>query len=71
VVLRDPARPYERADACRRCKTFLLCLDAGELAETPDPDVTALAMSALEERARQEGYSPMAGHAWSGLLRGA
>jgi FdhE protein len=68
VVLRDPARPFERADACRRCKTFLLCLDAGELAETPDPDVTALAMSALEAKAREQGFSPMAGHPWSGLL---
>lgn len=68
VVLREPARPFERVDACRRCKTFLLCLDAGELAEAPDPDVTALAMSALESRAIQEGYSPMARHPWSGLL---
>ena len=70
VVLRDPARPSERADACRRCKTFLLCLDAGELAETPDPDVTALAMSALDAKAREQGFSPMAGHPWSGLLQG-
>jgi FdhE protein len=70
VVLRDPARPFERVDACRRCKSFLLCLDAGELAETPDPDVTALAMSALEAKAREQGFSPLAGHPWSGLLQG-
>lgn len=69
VVLRDPERPFERADACRRCKTFLLCLDAGELAEAPDPDVAALTMSALESKAVLEGYSPMAWHPWSGLLR--
>jgi len=70
AVLRDPARPFERVDACRRCKSFVLCLDAGELAETPDPEVTALAMSALEEAARKEGFSPMAPHPWSGLLAG-
>lgn len=70
AVLRDPARPFERVDACRRCKSFVLCLDAGELADTPDPDVTALAMSALEEAARKEGFSPMAPHPWSGLLSG-
>jgi len=70
AVLRDPARPFERVDACRRCKSFVLCLDAGELAETPDPDVTALAMSALEAAARKEGFSPMASHPWSGLLAG-
>lgn len=70
AVLRDPARPFERVDACRRCKSFVLCLDAGELAETPDPEVTALAMSALEEAACKEGFSPMAPHPWSGLLSG-
>ena len=37
VVLRDPARPHERADACRRCNTFLLCLDAVELYRHPGP----------------------------------
>ena len=70
AVLRDPARPFERVDACRRCNSFLLCLDAGELAETPDPDVTALTMSALEAGARRQGFSPLAGHPWSGLLNG-
>ncbi len=70
VVLRNPERPFERVDACKRCNTFLLCLDAGELAEAPDPDVTALVMIALEERAVQQGFSPLAAHPWSGLLHG-
>lgn len=70
LVLRDPARPFERADACRRCNTFLLCLDAGELAEAPDPDVSALIMSPLETKVRQQGFSSLAGHPWSGLLEG-
>ncbi|MBU1230328.1 MAG: formate dehydrogenase accessory protein FdhE [Proteobacteria bacterium] len=67
VVLRDPARPFERADACNCCKTFVLCLDAGELSEVPDPDVAALTMLPLEIQARREGYVPMAEHPWSSL----
>jgi FdhE protein len=65
VVLRDPARPHERADACRRCKAFVLCLDAGELAEIPDLDVAALTMLPLGIQARGEGYAPLAEHPWS------
>jgi formate dehydrogenase maturation protein FdhE len=67
VVLRDPGRVHERADACRRCKTFVLCLDAGELAEVPDPDVAVLTMLPLEIQARREGYAPLAEHPWSSL----
>ncbi len=67
VVLRDPARPFERADACRRCKTFVLCLDSGELAEVPDPDVAALTMLPLEIQAKQQGFAPLAEHPWSSL----
>lgn len=67
VVLRDPARVHERADACKRCKAFLLCLDAGELAEIPDLDVAALTMLPLEIQARNEGYTPLAEHPWSSL----
>jgi FdhE protein len=67
VVLRDPARVHERADACMRCKTFVLCLDAGELAEVPDADVAALTMLPLEIQARREGFAPMAEHPWSSL----
>lgn len=66
-VLRDPARPFERADACKRCKSFLLCLDSGELAAVPDPDVAALTMLPLEIQCRQRGYVPMAKHPWSDL----
>lgn len=67
VVLRDPARPFERADACKRCNTFVLCLDAGELAEIPDLDVAALTMLPLEVQARSQGYKPLAEHPWSSL----
>jgi FdhE protein len=67
IILRDPARAHERADVCTRCKTFLLCVDTGELAEAPDPDVAALTMLPLEVQARQQGYKPMAEHPWSGL----
>lgn len=67
VVLRDPERAHERADACTRCKSFVLCLDVGELAEIPDADVAALTMLPLEVQARQEGYAPMGLHPWSGL----
>ena len=67
VVLRDPARVHERADACKRCKAFVLCLDAGELAEVPDPDVAALTMLPLEIQAKRQGFSPLAEHPWSGL----
>ena len=67
LVLRDPARPFERADACTRCKAFVLCLDSGELVDVPDPDVAALTMLPLELKAREQGYVPMALHPWSGL----
>jgi FdhE protein len=67
VILRDPDRVHERADACRRCKTFVLCLDSGELAEVPDPDVAALTMLPLEIQAKQQGFAPLAEHPWSSL----
>lgn len=67
VVLRDPSRPFERADACKRCNTFVLCLDAGELSEIPDPDVAALTMLPLEVQARNQGFAPLAEHPWSRL----
>ena len=68
VVLRDPARPHERADACLRCNTFLLCLDTGELADIPDPDVAFLTMLPLAFQARRQGFAPPAEHPWSDLL---
>ena len=67
LVLRDPARVHERADACRRCKTFVLCLDAGELVDVPDLDVAALTMLPLEIQAKKQGFKPMAEHPWSSL----
>lgn len=67
VVLRDPERPYERADACRRCKTFVLCVDTGEMADIPAPEIAALTMLPLEVQAREQGFAPMAEHPWSGL----
>ena len=67
VILRDPARPHERADACTRCKSFVLCLDAGELVDVPDLDVAALTMLPLEVQTREQGYAPLAGHPWSEL----
>jgi len=67
VVLSDPSRPFERADACHRCKTFLLCLDTGELADIPDPDVAALTMLPLAHQARRQGFVPLAEHPWGGL----
>ena len=67
VVLRDPARPHERADACRRCNTFLLCLDTGELADIPDPDVAVLTMLPLALQARRQGFAPLAENPWSDL----
>jgi FdhE protein len=67
VVLRDPERPFERADACNRCKTFVLCLDSGELVDVPDADVAALTMLPLEIQAKEQGYVAMAQHPWSEL----
>lgn len=68
VVLRDPERPYERADACTRCKGFLLCLDSAELVSVPHPDAAALVMAPLEARAMARKFRPLAGHIWSGLM---
>jgi len=66
-VLRDPARPFERADACKRCKTFILCVDTGEMVDVPDTDVAALTMLPLETQAKLQGFVPLAGHPWSDL----
>lgn len=68
VVLRDPERPFERADCCTRCKGFLLCLDSAELVSVPHPDAAALVMAPLEARALARKYRPQAGHIWSGLM---
>jgi len=67
INLRDPSRVHERADACLRCKTFVLCLNGSELIDMPDLDVAALTMLPLEVQARQQGYKPMAEHPWSSL----
>lgn len=67
LVLRDPARQHERADACTRCKTFVLCLDSGELVDVPDADVATLTMLPLEVQARKQGFTPMGLHPWSSL----
>lgn len=67
VNLRDPARSHERADACTRCKAFVLCLNSVELSEVPDLDVAALTMLPLEVQAKKQGFAPLAGHPWSGL----
>lgn len=67
VVLRDPARQHERADACKRCKSFILCLDTGELADTPDSDIAALTMLPLAIQAKEQGFKPLAEHPWSNL----
>ncbi len=63
--LRVEGRPFERADICKKCKTFVLCLDTVEFVDIPDLDVAALAMLPLELRVRKEGYAPLAGHPWS------
>lgn len=68
MVLRDPERPFERADACKRCQTFLLCLDSAELVAVPHPDVAALVMAPLEAKAVAQGFRPLATHPWSGLV---
>lgn len=62
LVLRDPARLFERADACDRCKAFVLCQDPGEMVGVP-----ALTMLPLKLKACEQGYVPMALHPWSGL----
>lgn len=67
LVLRDPERPFERADACTRCKGFLLCLDSAELVSVPHPDAAALVMAPLEARAMAQTFRPLAEHPWSGL----
>ncbi|HMM39240.1 MAG TPA: formate dehydrogenase accessory protein FdhE [Desulfovibrio sp.] len=61
-------RPFERVDVCRSCKTYCLCLDTGELVDVPEPDMAALAMLPLEVLAREQGYAPLAGHAWNAVL---
>lgn len=66
-VLRDPARPHERADACRRCHNFLLGLDTSELIDIPDPDVSVLTMLPLALRVREQGFRPLVESPWGSL----
>jgi Uncharacterized protein involved in formate dehydrogenase formation len=68
TVLYDSARPFERADACTRCKSFLLCLDGVELVAVPQADAAALVMAPLEAKAVGQGFRPLATHVWSGLV---
>jgi len=68
VVLRDPERPFERVDACKRCKRYLLCLDSAELVSVPPADAAALVMAPLEAKAVARGFRPLATHVWSGLV---
>ena len=63
--LRVEGRPFERADVCKKCKTYVLCLDTVEFVEIPDSEVAALAMLPLDLLVRKEGYTPMAAHPWS------
>jgi len=65
VVLHDPERPFERADACTRCKAFVLCLDSGEMVDVTDADVAALTMLPLATQALARGFAPLAEHPWS------
>lgn len=65
ICLRLEGRPLERADACRKCKTYCLCQDAAQSLVALAPDLAALSMLPLEMLARQEGYRPLAAQPWS------
>lgn len=64
-LLATPERPFERADTCDACKRYILCLDATEFINLPDPSISALAMLPLELHARQAGYVPLMPQPWS------
>jgi FdhE protein len=55
-------------DVCRGCKTYLMCLDGGEILDLPSPGASALSMLTLEMQARAQGYSPLAFHPWNRLV---
>ncbi len=65
AVLASGDRPFERVDACRRCKTYVPCLDAGEMVVVPDPDLAALVMLPLILRAREQGFEAQAELPWT------
>lgn len=65
AVLASANRPFERVDACRRCKTYVPCLDAGDMVEVPDPDLAALVMLPLILRAREQGFEAQAELPWT------
>jgi FdhE protein len=67
IIRAEGLRDFERIDACKRCKSFLPCLDTTELVDAPDLDIAALAMLPLCSRARQEGYAHLAPLPWSEL----
>lgn len=64
-LLATPERPFERADTCDACTRYILCLDATEFINLPDPSISALAMLPLELHARQAGYTPLVPQPWS------
>jgi FdhE protein len=63
--LHSPERPYERADLCQECKTYVPCLDTTDMIHIPHPDVAALALLPLEIMARERGLRPLAALPWS------
>jgi FdhE protein len=67
IIRAEGPRTFERVDACKRCKSFVPCIDTAELVEAPDLDVAALAMLPLCSRAKQEGYTALAPLPWSEL----
>jgi FdhE protein len=66
-VLRDPARPHERADACRRCHIYLPDLDTADLIDPPHPDVAFLTMVPLALQVGRRGYRPLVELPWNCL----
>lgn len=64
-LLASRERPFERVDTCEACKRYILCLDATEFINLPDPNLSALGMLPLELHARQAGYLPLVPQPWS------
>ncbi len=60
-------RISERAYLCKECKKYLLVIDIRELVLKPNMDIAPLGLIALDIKAQEQGYAPLANLPWNTL----
>lgn len=61
-------RPNERADACRACGTYSLCMDLSQSTVDVTYEVAVFSMLPLEVLVRKEGFRPLVEQPWAAGL---